>query len=130
MDRLDIEPALDLAAEAWGKAPFIPFYLDQEKPDEWPDPWTLISENYYCDLARALGLLYTIHLTRHGAEHDLMLRIMRRPVDRYQYNLVFVDGGKYVLNLQTYEVVNTNSLPSDLYVMADYRGEQLRLELY
>ena len=131
MDALEIGDALALAAEAWGKAPFTPFYLDYERPDTWPDPWTLIAENSYCDLARALGLLYTIHRSRHGAEHNLSLRILRRADDRSQYNLVVVDEGKYVLNFLDHEVVNiASTTKKKLVLLVEYTSEDLGLQRY
>jgi hypothetical protein len=131
MDDLEIGDALALAAEAWGKAPFTPYYLDYEQPDTWPDPWTLIAENYYCDLARALGLLYTVYLSRHGSEHDLKLRILRRPNDRSQYNLVIVDQGKYVLNFLDHEVVNIESTAKEtLLTLVEYSSDDLGLQRY
>ena len=131
MDRKEISQALELAAEEWGRAPFTPYYLDYDRPETWPDPWTLIAENYYCDLARALGLLYTIHLSRHGSEHDLRLRILKRPDDRSQYNLVIVDQGKYVLNFQDHEVVNIESTAKkNLLTLAEYTSDDLGLQRY
>jgi hypothetical protein len=130
MDQLDIGPALELAADVWGQSPFTPYYLDYDQPDTWPDPWTLISDNCYCDVAKALGLLYTVYLSRHGSEHDLKLRILRRPLDRREYNLVIVDDGKYVLNLLAHEVVNIESIAKDLQLLAEYTSKDLGLEKY
>jgi hypothetical protein len=28
----------------------------------WPDPWQLLSDDVYCEVARGLGILYTITL--------------------------------------------------------------------
>jgi hypothetical protein len=59
---------------------------------KWPDPWQLLSDNVYCDLARALGIVYTV------------LMLDREDVDTIQIaetdqgNLVLVDQGKYILN--------------------------------
>jgi hypothetical protein len=127
---MDLGTALELVQDRWNTAPFTPFYLDVEDPKSWPDPWTLIAENYYCDLARALGMLYTIHLSDHGQDHELVLCIMDRPGTFYRYNLVVVDGGKYVLNLDSHGIVNIRSLPPDLRVIAEYSSEQLKLEQY
>ena len=126
---LPFEQALEQTAKFWSRAPFTPFYLDHDKPDSWPDPWTLIAENYYCDLARALGILYTIHLSDHSG-HDLRLRVLRRKGTLYQYNLVWIDDGKYVLNLEPEEVVNKKSIPDDLAHVIDYASTELKLDNY
>jgi len=130
MDALEIEPALDLAAETWGQAPFTPYYLDYTQIETWPDPWTLISENYYCDLAKALGLLYTVYLSRHGSEHDLKLRILRHPLTKKEYNLVIVDDGKYVLNLLAHEVVNIKLVSNEWQQLYEFDYKDLGLERY
>jgi hypothetical protein len=130
MDKAELLPALELVADIWGQAPFTPFYLDYESPEEWPDPWTLMLEKYYCDLARALGMLYTIHLSSHGSQHSLSLRVMRNRQNRYQYYLVVIDDGKYVLNLESREVLNIQSVPAGLELITEFDNRDLRLELY
>jgi hypothetical protein len=47
----------------WSKAPLVNPYLNIENPDSWPDPWQLILDNRYDDLAITLGKLYTLQLT-------------------------------------------------------------------
>lgn len=128
IDQLDIEQALAEVANFWSTAPFTPYYLDYDRPEDWPDPWTLIAENYYCDLAKALGILYTLHLSTHKVE--LTMCIMRNKKDRSQYNLVFIDNGKYVLNLESGEVVNKNSIPEDLVLVVEYNNASMRLDRF
>jgi hypothetical protein len=59
---------------------------------DWPDPWQLLSDNIYCDLARGLGILYTITVLDRDDLQDAVL------VDSDQGNLVLVENGKYILN--------------------------------
>ena len=63
-----------------------------------------MEENYYCDLARTLGILYTITLSDHRPTVEI--RVYYDPETRYNYNLVWIDQGKYVINLIEGEVVN------------------------
>lgn len=56
------EPFQDVA-NLWSKAPFVSKYLDPNKPSSWPDPWKLILDGNFDDLAISLGMLYTIKLT-------------------------------------------------------------------
>ena len=129
IDKLEFEPALDRVAQFWGSAPFQPFYLESQQPETWPDPWTLIVENCYCDLAKALGILYTLHLSDHKT-HDYSLVVMRQQGTRYQYNLVWIDNGKYVLNLETAEVVNKKSIPDNLVKIIEYTKHELNLDRF
>jgi hypothetical protein len=124
---IEFEQALIQTIDAWSQAPFQPYYLEWDQPDTWPDPWTLIAENYYCDLAKALGLLYTIYLSPHGESHQFELRIFQGRNNEF-FNLVFIDGGKYVLNLEPGSVVNKKSVPNELQQVAEYSSEHLRLE--
>jgi hypothetical protein len=130
INNLPVEQALDAVAQFWIQAPFTPYYLDHERPDLWPDPWTLIEENYYCDLAKALGIVYTLYLSEHKGL-ELKLRIMKSSSkERIQYNLVFVDQEKYVLNLEHGEVVNKKSIPKDLELIIEYDRDSLKLDRF
>ena len=95
---LPLEPALAECVDFWQKAPFTPYYLEHTDLTEWPDPWQLVYENYYCDLAKALGIVYTLHLSEHGKNLEMSIRVYRDPASRGQYNLAWIDQGKYVLN--------------------------------
>lgn len=47
----------------WAAAPFVNRYLDHSRADTWPDPWRLVIDGRFDDLAITLGMLYTIKLT-------------------------------------------------------------------
>lgn len=126
LDLLTLEQALDATVAFWHGCPFAPYYLDPNKPDEWPDPWTLLEENYYCDIAKALGMLYTIKFTEHNPEVEI--RIYNDPETRYTYNLVWIADGKYVINLIDGEVVN-KTLTDNLKLKVKYK-EELKLNSY
>lgn len=49
--------------EVWKRAPLVNQYLDPTNPGSWPDPWHLILDNRYDDLALALGIVYTLGLS-------------------------------------------------------------------
>lgn len=57
------EDPYQLVLEVWKRAPLVNQYLDPEYPDSWPDPWHLILDNRYDDLALALGIVYTLGLS-------------------------------------------------------------------
>ena len=123
LDKQDLQTALESTARFWQSSPFSPYYLDPSSTSKWPDPWTLISENYYCDIAKALGMLYTIALTQHSPE--LELRIYYDTHARVNYNLVWVDDGKYVLNMTDSEVVNRRQLPDTFELKFKYNSKEL-----
>ena len=49
--------------EVWKRAPLVNPYLDPNDPGSWPDPWHLILDNRYDELALALGIVYTLGLS-------------------------------------------------------------------
>ena len=126
---MDLDSALDAVAQLWSTVPFTPYYLDYNQPDQWPDPWTLLAENCYCDLAKALGIVYTVYLSGHR-DAEISLCIMKSQKDRAIYNLVVINGGKYVLNLEHGEVVNKKSIPEDLVSVITYNKDSLQLDRF
>lgn len=46
----------------WQQAPLINHYLHPRDVGNWPDPWTLMADNTYCEIARGLGMVYTLLL--------------------------------------------------------------------
>lgn len=109
LDDVELEQALLLTAELWQTAPFSPYYLDPSDSSNWPDPWTLIAENYYCDVAKALGMLYTIQLSKHNLPGTI--RIYYDSASRTNYSLSWFDDGKYILNMTDGEIVNIKQVP-------------------
>ena len=62
--------------------------------ENWPDPWELLSENTYCEVARALGMCYTLYLI---GVNDIELVLARNDTAE-DVVLVLVDNAKYILN--------------------------------
>jgi hypothetical protein len=110
----------------WSYAPYVAHYLTTDHIEEWPGPWELVYENYYCDLAKALGIVYTLYLSDHKPE--LEIRLYNEPSTKEQYNLVFVDNEKYVLNYIHDEVVNKKQVDSGLKLVRTISPKDLGLE--
>ena len=100
---LSAESALELVNAWWFTTPWQPYYLDWLDLETWPDPWQLLSDNVYCDLARALGILYTISLLDRADLTDATLVLSQDG-----HNLVVVSKSKYILNWNPDTVVNTS----------------------
>jgi hypothetical protein len=75
--------------------------LWQDYPN-WPDPWQLLSEPAFCDLARSLGIAYTLLLVERKEIEEIHL------VQTKTSNLVLINEGKYVLNWEPGSIVNTH----------------------
>jgi hypothetical protein len=124
---MPLEQALQETQELWAGAPFTPYYLDNEDHSQWPDPWTLIHENYYCDVAKTLGIIYTLMLSGHSTGLEPELRVYYDPSKRYFYNLAWFNEGKYVLNMQDQEIVNNEQL-TNLELKHIYKSDVLNLD--
>lgn len=98
-----VEQALDLINQWWFRSPWTAYHLHWDDQSDWPDPWQLLSDNFYCDVARGLGMLYTITLLDRGDITSVSLVLTND--DR---NLVLADQSKYILNWKADDIVNTN----------------------
>jgi hypothetical protein len=96
---------LQLINDWWFRAPIVNRVVTWDNTAEWPTPWNLLVNNGYCDLARALGIVYTLLLLDRQLYTDLEI------ISTGQDNLVQIDSGKYILNWAPGEVLNTNSTP-------------------
>lgn len=78
----------------WQFAPLVNHYLHPNDIDNWPGPWELLVENNYCQIARGLGILYTLNLV--GIK-DIDFSIGKDD-NNEEVALVLVDHAKYILN--------------------------------
>ena len=130
LDTQSLDEAIQATADFWSSCPFTPYYLDPRQPETWPDPWQLIDENYYCDVAKCLGIVYTLLLTDHKDKIDFEIRVYYDSEARVTYNLAWLNQGKYVLNLDSAEVLNNTSLDKNLKLQHCYTGSVLNLDQY
>lgn len=100
---LPLESALQSINSWWFHCPWRPYYLHWDDQATWPDPWQLLSDDIYCEVARGLGILYTINLVdrKDFGRAELVLTVEN-------HNLVVMDQEKYILNWEPNTVVNTN----------------------
>jgi len=130
IESLPLENALAQTAEFWAGAPFVPYNLDISTPQAWPDPWTLIYENIYCDVAKCLGIVYTVALTAHRLNTTIEFRQYEDPKTGYDYNLAYFGQGKYILNMIDGEIVNIKLINETLNLKQQYNEKELQLESY
>jgi hypothetical protein len=94
--------ALENINRWWFRASWRPYYLHWDDQATWPDPWQLLSDDIYCELARGLGILYTITLLDRADLAPVELILTQDDV-----NLVQVAKEKYILNWDPDTIVNT-----------------------
>jgi hypothetical protein len=127
---LPLDHALAQTAEFWAGAPFVPYNLDPDIPTLWPDPWTLVNENVYCDVAKCLGIVYTLLLSKHRMDIDIELRMYQDLENKYVYNLAWINQGKYIINMIDREVLNIEQFDKTLQLKKTYTAVDLQLDNY
>jgi len=98
---LPLEQALADINAWWFSAPWCQYYLHWDDAETWPDPWELLNDDTYCELARGLGILYTISMMEHKDLTSAELVLTEEG-----YNLVLVNQGIYTLNWENNNIVN------------------------
>ena len=127
---LPLESALVELNKMWSTAPFVNYNLDPSEPKSWPDPWTLLAENYWCDVAKTLGIVYTLYFTNHKST-PAEIRVYYDYQDKIKYTVAWIDHGKYILNYYPYEIVNIKYVEEkQLQLLYQYSNTDLALDKY
>jgi hypothetical protein len=100
----------DDVAKFWSQAPFVSPYLNPQNPTEWPDPWHLVLDSRLDDLAIALGMLYTIKLTRRFMDSKCEIHTSMSTKEK---KYILVVDNQHVLNLQYGDVVDFDNITKD-----------------
>jgi hypothetical protein len=103
-DKNNVELSLSKINNWWWRYPMVNKLIAWENYLQWPDPWTLLSNNGICGLARALGIVYTLLLIDESLKDRLII------VQDQNDNLVLVDNGKYILNWSPSDLLNIQSI--------------------
>jgi len=102
-DSLSLEQQLITINNWWFRAPIVNCTIRWNESAFWPDPWELLTNSGYCDLARALGIVYTVMMLENSQFKKLEI------AETDQDNLVLIDSGKYILNWAPGETLNIHS---------------------
>jgi hypothetical protein len=100
----DLERSLLAINDWWWQAPMVNHYLHWDDHRDWPGPWDLLADDMYCDLARGVGIMYTVIMLERPDISDIELAQCN------DSNLVLVNQGKYILNWCPRQLLNIQSL--------------------
>jgi len=98
---MPLEACLAGINQWWFQTVWCPYHLHWDDQPNWPDPWQLLSDNMFCDVARGLGIMYTITMLDRADLQDARL------VEEDQRNLVLINQRKYILNYSHDDILNT-----------------------
>jgi len=124
---LERDNMLHEVAKLWAKAPIVNYYLEPDHTDQWPDPWMLITENMYCDIAISLGAFYTLFLTERFDKRDLEVVIYK---DTKGFKSAVQVAEKYAININPQKPVNTSTLFKELEVYKKFTVDDLNADRY
>jgi len=100
---LKLEDAIGTIDKWWQRAPLTNHYLHIDEYEKWPLPWDLLADDIYCDLAKCLGIVYTLMLIKHK---DIQSIDILQLEDFYCVRV----NNDYILNYIPNEIVNSNTL--------------------
>lgn len=96
--KLPLEEALLMVQDWWDTAPICNQHFHILDTEEWPLPWDLLAETCFCDLAKCIGICYTVILLENEDIKSLHI------VETDNYTLVQVNDGQYTLNNEPGEI--------------------------
>lgn len=104
-DRLEnSETPFQEVVDLWSTAPFVSKYLDPNNSKEWPDPWHLVLDGKFDDLAICLGMLYTLQLTQRFMQCKYEIHMSINPEIKDSRFYLSVDQS-FILNYTYKQVV-------------------------
>lgn len=107
----------------WQRAPLITHHLHLLDTDTWPDPWELLVENTYCEVARAVGICYTLSLL--GVNDIEIVEATNGLGD--DIILVLVDDAKYVMNYWPDTVLSNTLKDFNIKRRVDFKNLKLKI---
>ena len=114
---LPLDEALTLIHEYWNQAPIVNNTVHFTDPANWPLPWDLLAQPAYCDVAKCLGMCYTILLIKHEDINSLHM------VQDDNYTYVQINEGQYTLNDQPDQITMDQT---NLRIKFSYNCEDLK----
>lgn len=76
----------------WWRAPMVNYSLHWNDVKSWPAPWELLTFDGYCNISRALGMVYTLALA------SPLLRDKIVMLHGHEATLVMITGFDHVMN--------------------------------
>jgi len=110
----------------WYSAPYKKVSPLLDENDNWPTPWTIFNNMSYCDLAKALGMFYTIALAPKLSKLPLQLNLMHT-FEGERICVVSVDNGKFVLNFNKEKIINTSMISDEYQLTTKYVKTDFKL---
>jgi hypothetical protein len=109
----------------WLNAPTRRVSLLNDDHTRWPSPWQIFDNLSYCDLTKALGMFYTCALCPDIRKHGVRLKLLYN-IAGERVSIVDIDNGKYVLNFNDEQIVNTDSISIEYQLSTELIPENFK----
>ena len=96
----------------WRRAPYVFDFLDRVATKDWPDPWQLVIDGKYDNLAINLGILYTLQLTKRFMDSNLEIH-RDIGLDDFCKNIVVIDRD-IVVDYDSCNIYDFNNLTNTI----------------
>jgi len=120
LENVDLETKCVEIDKWWQFVPLVNYHLHPHEVSVWPGPWDLLTDNIYCNLARGLGMIYTLLLLG-VTDIDFCLAT---DDNSEEVALVLVDNAKYVMNYWPGMVLNIKS--KDFTLVSSLNVEEIK----
>jgi hypothetical protein len=120
LENVDLETKCVEIDKWWQFVPLVNYHLHPHEVSAWPGPWDLLTDNIYCNLARGLGMIYTLLLLG-VTDIDFCLAT---DDNSEEVALVLVDNAKYVMNYWPGMVLNIKS--KDFTLVSSLNVEEIK----
>lgn len=107
---LDTLQCLERVVNLWSTTPVSNQYFAPDLPETWPDPWQLIYDGYWDELAISLGVFYTLVLSDNFSEDLVKYCVYAH--DKGITSIVIVDN-QYAIGYEHNTVSSTSDIPPE-----------------
>lgn len=122
-DRTDMEH-LEAVARFWAGCPQVDYYIDWDRPDQWPGPWEILHGGQICPTGLTILMAHSLLLAADNrwAEPRIRLRVVRHR--EAGYLTVAVVDDRWVLNYDIGKVAPIEALEGMSVPVGTYRHFQ------
>ena len=104
LPQANLERQLEVIDQWWADAPKGTNIIHWQDKDNWPNPWELLAESVYDELAKSLGIVYTILFVNNNVDVSIL-----RAMDTNGNDCIVVSvNNKYILNWDSESVISTH----------------------
>jgi hypothetical protein len=115
---LDDMSHLEATAKWWSRAPIVKSWIDWDYPQNWPNPWELITAGHFDNSAIAIGMAYTLFLCKDERwDHGRVKLALVCDQNKTMQHLIVIVDDSWILN-RTYAQVERKD--DDLIIQDEY----------